>query len=325
MLFEVERNTERTLFMTFKDFTKAVVRDLYEILEGNPTISDNSIVKNNGVYKTGITIMYPGEVISPNIYLNDFYREDISEDEVMKVAMAIKGYYYKCRPKKSFDVSFFLNYEDVKDRIFLKIINESLNEELLKNVPHFPFLDMQVVAYCKVCDETIGSGSILVLYSHIEKWGIDEEKLFKDAYINLLNNEEPELMDITDILENMLGQTSLTMDEKESIQGDIDSLKEMYDTLPMHVLSNKERLFGASIILNEDYLYNLCKSFNSDFYILPSSIHELILIPKNYASSVWELKDMVRTVNETSVVREELLSNSVYYFSERERRVMLAM
>lgn len=311
--------------MTYNEFTNQVIEKLRDSLKGNPSVVTNTVIKNNGVVKTGITIMYPGEEVSPNIYLDDFYDENIDTDKVDEIAESIKDLYYKSLPPKGMDVEFYFDYEKVREKLSLKVVNRELNENLLKNVPHYSFLDMKVVVYCKVKNDTIGNGSILVHNEHLSTWNVSKEKLFEDAYNNFINCDEPELVNITDILLGMMGESFLTDEEKERLKEEIDKLNDMYETIPMKVLSNKDRFFGASQILNEKYLCNLCNSFESDFYILPSSIHELIIIPDKLASSAWELKEMVRTVNETSVAREELLSDSVYFFSKQDKKVMIAM
>lgn len=311
--------------MTISEFADRIIVYLRDELDGNPKISRREVIKNNGVERTGITIIYPDENVSPNIYLDDYFYEDITDEEVSDIAKRVKSFYLKCRPNGKVDVSFYLNYNEAKDKIQLKVVNKDMNKDLLEDIPHYDFLDMQVVAYCKVSQDFIGQGTILVRNDHLNRWGIDEERLFSDAFINFLNEEEPQLMSIAELLEMMADDEKLTKEQRMAILEDVIKMREMYSTLPMHVLTNKTKIFGASLILNEDYLYNLSKSFKSDFYILPSSIHELILIPSEFVSSVWELKDMVKTVNETAVVQEELLSDSVYLFSKSDRKVMIAM
>ena len=113
------------------------------------------------------------------------------------------------------------------------------------------------------------------------------------------------------------------MEGKEIINRD-EYFEELRDAAPMYVLSNRTRVQGASCILYPNILKDFAAAVKSDFYILPSSVHEVILLPVQGDEDEEGLKRMVCEVNETQVEREEVLSDSVYYYSrEREKLSIL--
>ena len=94
--------------------------------------------------------------------------------------------------------------------------------------------------------------------------------------------------------------------------------------VPMYVLSNKQRLYGASAIVFTDILDNICDQFGRDIFILPSSMHELILIPTMTKSGAENLLAIVKEINEMEVLRKDFLADSVYYFNHELRQLEIA-
>lgn len=96
---------------------------------------------------------------------------------------------------------------------------------------------------------------------------------------------------------------------------------------PMYVITNKQNLYGAVCILYPDVLKDVAQKLDSDFYVLPSSVHETIAVPAenldiNHASS---LKAMVREVNQSELTPEEVLSDNVYYYCRKKHTLSLAL
>ena len=105
---------------------------------------------------------------------------------------------------------------------------------------------------------------------------------------------------------------------KQSEFTDSQQLEEDVRDVPMYVLSNKTKIHGAACILYENVVKDFADYLNRDIFILPSSVHEVILVPSQGAQKAQNLVEMVREVNETQVEEEEILSDSVYYFSRED-------
>ena len=93
----------------------------------------------------------------------------------------------------------------------------------------------------------------------------------------------------------------------------------------MYVLTSKDSIFGAISMFYPNGLKELAKELGSDLYILPSSIHDVIVLPAQEEIDADMLKDMVHRVNKDYVDVEELLSDSVYYYKKESDSLSIAL
>jgi uncharacterized protein YyaL (SSP411 family) len=108
------------------------------------------------------------------------------------------------------------------------------------------------------------------------------------------------------------------IEETKELMGEIN---EYLDLMPMYVVSNSRRTLGAACILYDGVLEELADKLGGDFYILPSSVHEVILMAAKNADDAAELKDMIHTINETQLDPEDVLSDSLYYYASAEKQI----
>lgn len=262
------------------------------------------INKNNGLVLDGLTIIAEGVNIAPTIYLNDYY-EDYLSDGAVAVAKRIIAIYEANKPKESVDISFFMDIEKVSPRIKMKLINYEKNKELLEQVPHVRFLDLAIVFIVVLessCENS--TASILIYNHHLNFWSMDAEDLFKLAMENTA--EDFEIIPMSSIVEAV-------MDEEAA--GIIIENAEM----EMSILTNHSRLQGAVGIIHKEILNQYMEEKQVEkVLILPSSIHETILIPCDTLSNMEYLKSMVKEVNETQLQPEEILSDNIYVYDGNE-------
>ena len=147
----------------------------------------------------------------------------------------------------------------------------------------------------------------LIYNSHLEMWGITKEKLCEAARKNTPELFPPEFAG----MEEILGEAFREREGEEE------------DRLPMYVLTNRERRFGAVNILYDGVLAEIAEKLQDDLYILPSSVHECIIVPRCVSSSQEELEEMVRSINCTQVLPEEVLSDHVYCYERGEHRLRM--
>lgn len=308
--------------MEFANF-KVLVRDEVAKRAGEQyRVRINDVMKNNGVILSGITLMQGDSNISPTIYLNHFY-EAYENGEVTLGAIVeeVIDTYEKNKVNHSVDMRFFMNYESIKDSIIFKLIHAGRNEELLKDVPHIRYLDLAIVFQCLVSEEMFGNATIMIHNAHLKIWDITIDEIYEDAIQNTPRLQKYDIKNMRDVLCEMM-----LLEEMEGIE-DADrkeEFKELPDSVPMYVLSNKTRIQGAACILYPDILKDFAAAIKSDFYVLPSSIHEVILLPAQGDEDRGALTRMVREVNKSQVEREEVLSDSVYYF-DREKNELYVL
>ena len=288
--------------MTYSEFTEALLSFVRIALPEECSARLHTVIKNNDTRLTGLTISEKGRNIAPTIYLDHYYEKYCAGDDLNKIVEEIVSTYLEYRPGEDFDMTFFTDYGKVKDRIVYKLVNCDRNHELLQDVPYIPYLDLAVVFCFLLKENKSGSATVLIRNHHMEQWGVTTEDLFAQAKVNSPRLLSYELEDMNTLMKRICGEDTMEPGQ-------------------MYVLSNSKRLFGASCILDESLLEEIAKEKHSGFYVLPSSIHEVILLPRNTPDTSEALSGMVRQINETHVSSEEILSDHVYYYDFEKKKL----
>ena len=307
--------------MEFTNF-KTLVRDEVAKRTGERyNVRLNEVMKTNGVVLSGITMMQDDSNISPTIYLNQYYEAyESGEITLGCIVEDVLATYERNKVKRSVDMRFFMNYENIKDKIIFKLIHAERNEALLKDVPHIRYFDLAIVFQCLVSEEMFGNATIMIHKAHLKLWQTTVEELYERALQNTPKLQRYDIKSMRDVLGEMMLLEEMEGGSTKEIE---EYLKELPDSVPMYVLSNKSRVQGATCILYPNILKDFAAAIRNDFYILPSSIHEIILLPAEGEEDVEALKNMVREVNESQVEREEVLSDSVYYFDWKQNELRM--
>lgn len=299
--------------MEYETFKRIIVECLKYDIPNPKKISIQTVYKNNGLNLDGLVIMENNCNISPTLYLNYYYESYCDGTSFQQVYETILDNYRQNKPSQSIDVSFFTQFENTKSKIALKLINYEQNSELLKDVPHIQFLDMAIVFYCLISmDFDVGNATILIHNSHLSYWDIDLKELFEIAKKNTRKLLPARLSNMNDVLRDL--------SEKHMLFPPFQPDEDIY---PMFVLTNQNNLYGAACILYEDLLKDYARQTETDFYILPSSIHEVILIPAVDPDCQQELSRMVREVNHSQLLEEEILSDHAYYYSRESNEITM--
>ena len=293
--------------LNYNVFGNEVKQEVEKLLGTEVRVELRQITKNNGIILDGICILEKGCNVSPTIYLEEFYQEYKNGMSLREIASRICEVYEKRCRGIPFSLEYFLDFEKMKERIFCKLINRELNKELLNEVPNILYLDLAVVFACAVENEEFGNGSILVREEHRKLWRVSKELLYEYARENTFRLRPFELKSMEELIEDMV--------EPEE--------KKLLKEIPMYVLSNQKRVFGAAGLLYDRVLSDAGVRLEDDFYVLPSSVHEVILVPDHVAGSEKELRTMVHEVNHTQVEPEEILSESVYHYDRKKHSLSI--
>ncbi|MBP5555297.1 MAG: hypothetical protein J6X94_10575 [Lachnospiraceae bacterium] len=298
--------------MTIKEFSGNMKKAVENILGEGYSIEEALIDKNNGVRLEALVIRDPGMNIAPTIYLRSYYENYEDGESLQEGAARLVEDYRKSVPEEGFDVSFYEDYECVKKGLSYKLISAERNKELLTNIPYVPFLDLAIVFYYAFEKRGLPDGSILIRNKHMEMWGVSTEQLMKDAGENAPVSLPGVCRDMGSVLERICpGKVGEVLPE--------DELK-----LPMYVLSNSRMINGAAAMLYPDILHNLSEVLESDLYIIPSSVHEVIVFARNMSDDEKSLKDMIRTVNMTQLEPQDVLSDSLYFYDRKDEKISIA-
>ena len=303
--------------MDFNEFKLYVSEEVTRRMGDEYIFSHTYVTKNNGINLTGLNVHRKGNTISPTFYLENFYEFYEHGTSVEKIITILVDGYTRYEVNEDVDFGYIGDYQQVKPKVLCKLINYSKNAELLENAPYIKVMDLAVVFFVLVSHEKMGNGSILIKNDVFSAWGISLETLYNDALSNTRELMGFELRDIKSVLINLLVKRS---DNGEDVSELIDQL-EKSEEVPMYVLSNKECQYGAVCMLYEDMLLEFASKIDEDLYILPSSVHELIIVPsEGYADPV-NLVSMVRQVNAEQVSPDEVLSDNVYRFDRAKGKV----
>lgn len=275
-------------------------------------ISWDIFTKNNNTKKYGIIIRQgEEETVFPTVYVDCFYddylRKKMTIDEItLKIWEVIEQ--VKERRKKYDSLS--LEWEDCKDFIYYRLISQKKNREWLQGIPHLPFLDLAIV-FGVVCNQSEQGVETLIVHNALmELWGVTVRDLFQASEENT-----PRLFPYQSIsLFRMLSQY-LEIPEEEDI-----SNEDVRDERKIQVLSNSSGVNGASVILYPGVIESVAKEYDSNLCILPSSIHEVIVVPAADESTASELSSMVKEINEKHVSREEVLSDHAYFYDRKKKK-----
>lgn len=212
--------------------------------------------------------------------------------------------------------------ENLKSNVIFQLVNTEWNREMLADMPNRQFNDLSIIYRLVMKTDDKGIMSMLISNYMAAKLGIDEEQLFECAMVNTKRFFAPILIDSNEVFNFAMRETQM----QDTDSQDTDSMEYMHSAFPentMWVISNDKNLYGAAYVLYEDLLYELAKKIQSNLYILPSSIHEQMLVP-SYLGELESLRETVQFVNMRGVSSEERLSNQVYYYDRFARTITIA-
>lgn len=294
--------------MEYREFLENVRKEVESRYDSNVSVTLSHVMKNNGTELDGITIMEKDKNIAPTIYINSFYdryREGVSLKAVVSEIIRI---YNQNKNSININADYFENYENVRKTIVYKLVNYQKNKKLLEDVPYKRVLDLAVVFYCLIEQRKGVSATALIHNEHLRIWNVTEDEIYNDALKNTPVLLAGSIVPMSKILSEIAGTAPVDNDEKVCEYTGEDIL---------YVLTNSSRVNGAACILYDNLLKKFANDVHSDLYILPSSVHEVIIVPKKNAFDKSELADMVREVNEQGVSQDEILSDNVYEYNRK--------
>lgn len=299
--------------MRYEEFIEEIKKHIKEYLPEEwqaAKVMPQKETKNNGINQYGITIQKPGASLAPLLSLKEFYQLHSHGANMEYILSKIgKEYLEAARTAPDFETPE-LSYENMRSGLILCAVNAEKNKELLSSVPHQRVEDLAIVYRCIMIAEGDRIGSVLVNNEHLRLWGIRTDVLHEHAKNNMEKVFPYELHTMDYIMSDMMG---IPFEESR------DSMENSL----MFVLSNNKKWQGASYLFCPEVLEAVSKELGGSFLILPSSIHELILIRQREDSNIQVLRDMVCEVNQTQVIPEERLSNEIYQYDAENRKMSM--
>ena len=300
--------------MEYLDFCEKVKFKLQELVEEGTAVRIQKVLKNNNVVRYAAIISEKDSMISPSIYLENYYSDYINGTSLSSICEDVIDMHNRHKGGVSFDLENYYDFEYVKDKLYIKVINKDKNKEFLQDIPYEEFLDLALICYISLEEAENGQATITVHNKNLEMWNVTKEYIFETAYANSCVNRPPKIEKITTVMRSLLKERAKEgYDEDMEMQIDkaIDMIEGNSDYV-IYVLTNSIKFNGAHYITDENYLIEFANSINSDLYILPSSIHELLIVPMSCGFNKNELANMVKDINITELSQGEVLSDNVY-------------
>lgn len=299
--------------MEYKDFLEEVKNNIKDYLPDSfkdATVDIQKVKKNNGVELNGLTVRKTGQKISPVLYLDQHYRNlqqglTNIQDICKNVAEGIT------QNQRSFDVNDILDPEKIKDRVTFSVIGAKNNISMLQDMPHRIKDDMAMVYRIIVNQENQEVGSVKISDQLAESLNLNEKDLYNMAMENTPKLFPAQFQSMFDVLKKMMPEMAEMMEP---------NIFEDY----MYVLSNEQNIDGASALFYPGVQEEIYKHMGKEYYVLPSSIHETMIVPKNASMNATELKNMVMELNGTKVSPDEVLTDSVYEYDARSKTLTIA-
>lgn len=302
--------------MKYEQFLEEVANNIKNYLPEeyqDAKVSTESIKKNNNTQLQSITIKKPGESISPVIYMESYYEAfRKGEMDMNDVCSKIAQTRMNCN-KEILSIPNVRDFESVKDKIIFKLVGAEANKEMLSQIPHRMVQDMAVTYHILAHKDMYGEiGTIRIDNRFKNAYGCQENELYKVAMKNTPELFPSSLDSMENIVKDMMEEMGMTP-ELDEMPG-----------LNMYILTNVQKLNGAAVLLYPDVQQHLYQALGKEYYVLPSSIHESIILPKEADMKPDMLKEMVREVNMTQVEPEEVLTNNVYEYDAKAKTLTIA-
>ncbi len=299
-------------YENFKEqFIEQLQESLYERGVEDVNLTARPIEKLNGGYDA-VTITPTDSNIGVTLNIGTFfeaYENGTDMSAVVDKAADVAANGLENVP--AVDISSLTDYDQMKDKLAMEVVSTEANKEMLATVPHKEMEDMSVV-YRFVIDSTGDSNAtILATNNMIEVMGVTPEQLHADAVENAPKIRPAEITGMSEMMVQMVGR------EQAEMMGiiPVDPADEQ-----MYVATVSDKIHGAGILAYQDFMDQAAERLGGQsFFVLPSSVHEILLVPDNGMINLQELEAMVKEVNATQVEPQDKLTDSVYHYDAKDK------
>lgn len=297
--------------MTKTTFYENIAENVSEVLGSEVIVELQEVTKVN-ISLDGLIIRKRNESIAPTIYLNQYFNQFNDGRTMDDIVQDIIRVYENNQPKNIMDVfktEDFFDFDQMKEKIVLKVINTEKNLDLLEKVPNISMegLGLSVVFYVSLMIEEQSAG-ILINNQHLQLWKKEVSDLISLAEANTNRIHAYTVKSLNEVMSEILGF------EEDLIPDDVPAL---------YVLTDENKTFGASQLYLKDKIREFAEQQDCDVYILPSSIHELLLLRADFPNIEPEhLKQMVHEVNQTELIEEDFLYEGAFKYILSEDKII---
>ena len=301
--------------MDIKEFIKTIKEELPDFLPDDVyediTIDDVEVAKMNDQKLHGLTFRPKGSDAAPTLYIDDLYERHQNGEDLGFLLIDLANRYEEAR-HAPVPPDIDISWEKVMDNLSFRLLEKRRNTDFLANMPYADVGNgLALIVDINMPGDRNGDWRIAVNHGVMEALGVDKETLFFKAMDDVLVNDPPVLSDMTQ---------ALFSPEKDNLLDRTDPI-DPSDLGGMYVLTTESGNLGASALFYPDVQEKAAELMGSGYYVLPSSVHECILVPDTAGHNEKDLCAMVKEANRTVVEQKDVLSDTVYHFDKDSRQL----
>lgn len=315
-------------YESFKSYIMEHIREYLpkEYQEADISLSEN--IKNNDTVREGLQIKSADNDIVTMLYVDHAYEEYQEGTEIDDLVSGMAERYIEFLSTKEFGMEIPLEalgeYDRIKNNIICCLVNREGNKKRLMDKPFTPVEDLAVTYHIRMKKEKNGISSIVITNKMMDAYGVDAATLHEQAMANMekilpaIISPLSELM-MDSMVSDFMNKYHVSKAEaREKVEMAI-SEDVLEPSSEMLCITNNRGINGAACIVSPKVQQEVAEMIGGDYYVLPSSVHEVLAVPKNGDLSCEELKELVQSVNGYKVPEYEVLSDHVYEYSVKER------
>ena len=299
--------------MELKDFAALIAAGAQGQLGDRYEISDTVTMKNNTTEYTGIMFQKKTENVAPTIYIEDLYErykiQEVTIHDAIKEVICLFENSIKGMQRIN---GLSVDYASCQHRIIYRLVSKERNLFLLKDMPYIPFLDMAITFHLVVSIDDSCMQSLKITRELQQRWGVSVEQLLKLAKRNTPELLPARVCELSQLMKCYINTREFKLEQEEDLTNE--------EKIDMIVVSNELGINGAAVVLYDGVIEQIANEYDSDLYLLPSSIHEMIVVPAGEEDLHETFSSMVNNINQRYVDEDEVLSDRVYIYRQEEKK-----
>lgn len=307
------------MILSYGEFVTYIQENMEDRLADrvNTGVTVTAVMKNNGVMSDTLTIEHADGCVVPAFYLKDLYGSYLNGTDIDMIIERMMSHYNSYMHEQGeWNADWLSCFENIREQIFLKVVNYERNNVQLEGCPYIQRLDLAITFRVLIRYRPYQLSSMLVTNTMMSRWQVSVNELFGMA----LENTQRLWPSLIEPMENVIHRLAAEFDRDCCVRTSVSGAA--WDS-PMYVLSNTIHLNGATALFYSDVLCSLAKEKACDILILPSSIHEVLLLPESETGKSCGFRQIVEQVNRQIVEDEEVLSDHVYRYIYQENRLII--
>lgn len=285
--------------MNFDEFTEYAKAHIGEFLPPEYAAADirvDEVQKMNERY-TGMTVRLEEKASAPVINMEMFYQQYQDDRPISNVMQDMAGI-VQMEPPASIDINVMKDYEQVKDKLFIRLNSQEGHDQIMADSPHRIEADLLMTYHIYIPDRDGDGGfmSARITNDMMKEFGISQEQLHQDAIASTEHILHPRVQSMMEAL------TGIPEDDPK-----------------MMVVTNEQGVLGASALFCSGIMDKAAEQMKGNYFVLPSSIHEMLVVPDNGDFNRADLESMVKEANRTVVDPGDRLSDAVYHYDSKDR------